>query len=146
MTGEGEKVIDLLIDRVDHPHEDLMPGTGAHHLGIDPIYVPIHGCHLLEVMAAQEVAPLLIIDAVPEPLPSRAEVMGLVHTGDVVLLGDFHLAETTDQGLHPHHGARSLPIAKVVREMYPGVAVAQGAPGSHRQVARTRACPIEMAL
>ncbi|KAJ5714504.1 uncharacterized protein N7483_011685 [Penicillium malachiteum] len=140
----GEKVIDLLTDQVDLPHEGLMPGTGAHHLGIDPTYVPTHGCHLLEAMVAPEVAPLLVIDAVLEPLPSRAEAMGLVHTEDAVLLDDFHLAETTDQGLHLPHGAQSLPIVKVVREMYPGVAVAQGATGSHHQVARKRACPIEM--
>ncbi|KAJ5709637.1 hypothetical protein N7493_009928 [Penicillium malachiteum] len=146
MTGEGEKVIDLLTDRVVRPHEDLMPDTDAHHLGIDPIYVLIHGCHLLEVMAAPEVAPLLIIGAVPEPLPSRVEATGLLHTGDAVPLDDFHLAGTTDQDLHPRHGAQSLHIAKVVHEMYPGVAVVQGATESHRQVARKRVCPVEMLL
>ncbi|KAJ5635438.1 uncharacterized protein N7484_008751 [Penicillium longicatenatum] len=85
MTGEGAKVIDLLTDLVGHPREATTPDTDVRLLGIDLAYVVTHGCHPVEAMGVQEVVHLLNTGVAPEPLPSRAEPLGLVRTVGGVL-------------------------------------------------------------
>lgn len=132
MTGEGEKVIDRLTDQVGHPHEVTTLDTDVRLLGIDPAYVVTLGCHLVEAMDVQEVVLLPITGVAPEPLPSRAEVLGLVHTGEGVLLLDDSLhGEKIDPDPLFHRGVLSLLTAKDGRVTYLVAVAAQGAIEMH---------------
>lgn len=132
MTGEGGKVIDRLTDQVGHPREDTTLDTDVHLLEIDLAYVVTHGCHPVETMDVQEVVHLPITGVAPEPLPSRAEALGLVRTGEgVLLLDDFLRGETIDLDPLSNHGAPSLPTAKAGLVTYLVAAAAQGASGMH---------------
>ncbi|KAJ5556916.1 hypothetical protein N7494_000831 [Penicillium frequentans] len=124
----GGKVIDRLTDQVGHPREDTTPDTDVRLLGIDLAYVVTLGYHLVEAMDVQEVVLLPITGVAPEPLPSRAEVLGLVRTGEGVLLLDDSLrGERIDPDLLSHHGAPSLLTAKDDRVTYLVAVAAQGA-------------------
>ncbi|KAJ6002892.1 hypothetical protein N7451_005439 [Penicillium sp. IBT 35674x] len=131
MTGEGGKVIDQLTDQFGHPREVTTLDTGVRLLGIDPAYVVTLGCHLIEAMDVQEVVLLPITGVAPEPLPSRAEVLGLVHTGEGVLLDDFLHEERIDLDPLFHHGALSLLTAKAGRVTYLVAVAVQGAIEMH---------------
>ncbi|KAJ5889727.1 hypothetical protein N7504_010537 [Penicillium tannophilum] len=128
----GGKVIDRLTDQVGRPREDTTLDTDVRLLGIDLVYVVTLGCHLVEAMDVQEVVLLPITGVAPEPLPSRAEVLGLVRTGEGVLLLDDSLrGERIDPDPLFHHGAPSLLTAKDGRVTYLVAAAAQGAIEMH---------------
>ncbi|KAJ5655627.1 hypothetical protein N7507_007577 [Penicillium longicatenatum] len=132
MTGEGAKVIDLLTDLVGHPREATTPDIDVRLLGIDLAYVVTHGCHPVEAMGVQEVVHLLNTGVAPEPLPSRAEPLGLVRTVGGVLPPDGSLrGERTDPDLLYHHGDPSLLTAKADRVIYLVAAAAQGVSGMY---------------
>jgi len=138
MTGEGGKAIDRLTDQVGHPREDTTLDTDVRRLGIDLVCVVTHGCHPVEAMDVQEVVHLPIIDVAPEPLPSKAEALGLVRTGEGVLLFDDSLrGERIDPDPLSHHGAPSLLTAKADRVTYLVAAAAQGVFGMHRPGAKS---------